>query len=76
MTSSTVVLVVGLAATLGVSAGLAQRIALARSHRDVGSMAARSIALVVVLALGVSLVAAPGAWASAYDTIIDVFGGR
>jgi hypothetical protein len=76
MTSSTVVLVVGLFAVLGVSAGLTQRIALARSHRDVGSMAARSVALVVVLGLGVSMVAAPGAWAAVYDSVIDIFGGR
>jgi hypothetical protein len=76
MTSSTVLLVVGVAAALGVSGGLAQRIALARSHRDVGALAVRTVALVVVLALGASMVLAPGAWAAAYDTVIDVFGGR
>jgi hypothetical protein len=75
MSSSSVLLVIGVAAVVGVSGGLAQRIALARSHRDVGALATRTVALVAVLALGVSMLVAPGAWASAYDTVIDVFSG-
>ena len=76
MTSTSVLLVVGLVGVVGVSGGLLQRMALARSHRDVGALAARGVALVVVVALGVSMLAAPGAWASAYDSAIDIFGGR